>query len=176
MTAGKDTHDTDNGGLDSRAGLENDGGERRRGNDPRLPRPSFSPSSPSVILASRRESRLVLSMKNWIPGDAPRMTAGKDTHDTDNGGLDSRAGLENDGGERHRGNDPRLPRPSFSPPSPSVILASRRESRLVFPIEELDSRARPENDGGEEMRGSAYDAHRPEMFPVWTFSRPQLPL
>ncbi len=41
-----------------------------------------------------------------------------------------------------------LPRPSFSPSFPVVILASRRESRLVFPTEELDSRSRLENDGG----------------------------
>ena len=60
----------------------------------------------------------------------------------------------------------RPPRPSFSPPSPSVILAAlpvrhsrrRRESRLVFSApsppdgwegrEGLDSRGCPENDGG----------------------------
>ena len=41
-----------------------------------------------------------------------------------------------------------LPRRHSHRPSPSVILASRRESRLVFPTEELDSRARLENDGG----------------------------
>ncbi len=32
-----------------------------------------------VILASRRESRLLFAIKNWIPGQGPRMTA-KERH------------------------------------------------------------------------------------------------
>ena len=63
-------------------------------------RPSFSPVSHSVILASRRESRLVFPDQELDSRGCPENDGGeKDTHDTDNGGLDSRAGLENDGGE-----------------------------------------------------------------------------
>ncbi len=107
-------------GLDSRGGPENDGGEEMRDMLAGLP----------VRHSHRRwESRLVFSA-----GFPPDGWEGRE-------GLDSRGGPENDGGERRRGNWPS--------PSSSVILASRRESRLVFPTEELDSRARLENDGGE---------------------------
>ncbi len=115
---------------------------------------------PSVILASRRESRLAFASPSPSVILAPspvrhsRQQAGiqagvrdeeldsrarpendggeKDTHGKDNDGLDSRGCPENDGRRKTRVILATLPLRHSHHPSPSVILASRRESRLAF--------------------------------------------
>ena len=59
-------------GLDSRGGPENDGGEKMRDMLTALP----------VRHSHRRwESRLVLSIRNWIPEQGSRMTEGREADD-----------------------------------------------------------------------------------------------
>ena len=115
----KERHDTDNGGLDSRARLENDGGEKMRDTDndpspsPPLPRPSFSPKAGIQVV--------------FFPlRPPPDGWEGRE-------GLDSRAGLENDGGENHPqpvGIENRLdkarPKPLlYVPPPPAFVNAAK---------------------------------------------------
>ena len=131
------------------------------GNDYRPPSPSFSPAGGNPVL--------FFAIRNWIPGQGPRMTAGEgscrrsrwvfcgfaaimtaegNAHTT---GLDSRAGPENDGLDarwsplRHSHQQAGIQScfcRCFSP----VILAEGGNPECGLG---LDSRGGHENDGGE---------------------------